>query len=113
MTTVLTALFLSLLVLTTVTRIWLGRRHISHMQAHRSQVPTAFNGNISLDAHQKAADYSSAKTRLVIIEGVAQAILLVLFTLGGGLQWIDSAWRSWMPDQQIMRGALVILSAFL
>lgn len=113
MTTVLTALFLSLLVLTTVTRVWLGRRHINYMQAHRSQVPIAFDGNISLDAHQKAADYSSAKTRLVIIEGVAQAILLVLFTLGGGLQWLDSAWRGWMPDQQIMRGALVILSAFL
>lgn len=113
MTTAFTSLFVSLLLLTTATRVWLGRRHISHIQSHRDKVPAAFDGNISLDAHQKAADYSSAKTRLMIIEGIAQAILLALLTLGGGLQWIDVAWRTAMPEQEIFRGALVILSAFL
>lgn len=113
MTTVLTTIFVSLLLLTTATRVWLGRRHVSYIQSHRNKVPAAFDGNISLDAHQKAADYSSAKTRLMMTEGIAQAILLALFTLGGGLQWIDAAWRTAMPEQEIFRGALVILSAFL
>lgn len=113
MTTVLTTVFVSLLILTTATRVWLGRRHVSYIQSHRDKVPAAFDGNISLDAHQKAADYSSAKTRLMMAEGIAQAILLALFTLGGGLQWIDAAWRTAMPEQEIFRGALVILSAFL
>jgi len=113
MTTVLTTIFVSLLLLTTATRVWLGRRHVSYIQSHRNKVPAAFDGNISLDAHQKAADYSSAKTRLMMVEGIAQAILLALFTLGGGLQWIDAAWRTAMPEQEIFRGALVILSAFL
>jgi STE24 endopeptidase len=113
MTTVLTTIFVSLLILTTATRVWLGRRHVSYIQSHRDKVPAAFDGNISLDAHQKAADYSSAKTRLMMTEGIAQAILLALFTLGGGLQWIDAAWRIAMPEQEILRGALVILSAFL
>lgn len=113
MTATVTVIFLSLLLLTTATRIWLGRRHISYMRAHRNQVPAAFDGNISLDAHQKAADYSSAKTRLTIVEGIAQAILLILFTIGGGLQWIDMAWRGAMPDHDIVRGALVIMSAFV
>jgi len=111
--TAFTALFLSLLILTTVIRLWLGRRHIAYIQSHRNAVPAAFAGDISLDAHQKAADYSSAKTRLVMTESLVQAILLWALTLGGGLQLIDEAWRSVLPDAEIYRGALVILSAFV
>lgn len=111
--TAFTSLFLSLLVLTTLIRFWLGRRHIAYIQSHRNTVPPAFASNISLDAHQKAADYSSAKTRLVITESLVQAVLLFAFTLGGGLQWIDEAWRGILPDTEIFRGALVILSAFV
>ena len=113
MTITLTLVFAGLLILTTLTRIWLGQRHVRHIQAHRNAVPSPFAGNISLDAHQKAADYSSAKTRLVIAEAVAQAVLLTLFTLGGGLQFIDTLWREWLPQYEIVRGALVILSAFV
>src|SRR5688572_30145620 len=101
MATTLTVVFLALLIITTATRVWLGRRHISYIQAHRNQVPSAFSETISLDAHQKAADYSSAKTRLMLQEGLAQAVLLVLLTVGGGLQLIDDAWRNIMPDQEI------------
>lgn len=113
MTTVLTTIFICLLLSTTATRVWLGRRHINHIQSHRSQVPVAFDDSISLAAHQKAADYSSAKTNLVLVEGIVQAILLALLTIGGGLQWIDNTWRLWLPEQEILRGALVILSAFV
>lgn len=109
----LTIAFVALLIITTVTRIWLGRRHVGHIQANRNQVPAAFSDSISLDAHQKAADYSSAKTRLMITESTAQAVLLALLTIGGGLLWIDEAWRGVMPGHEIFRGALVILSAFL
>jgi STE24 endopeptidase len=111
--TAFTILFLSLLVLTTLIRFWLGRRHIAYIQSHRNTVPPAFASNISLEAHQKAADYSSAKTRLVITESLVQAVLLFALTLGGGLQWIDEAWRGTLPDAEIFRGALVILSAFV
>lgn len=113
MASTLTTVFVALLILTTATRVWLGRRHISYIQSHRGQVPAAFNASISLDEHQKAADYSSAKTQLVITEALAQAILLALFTIGGGLQLIDTAWRATMPDQEMLRGALVILSALV
>ena len=109
----LSTLFISLLILTTLTRVWLGRRHISFMQSHRNAVPKAFSKDISLEAHQKAADYSSAKTRLVIAEGIVQALLLLLLTLGGGLQAIDEIWRSMLPSQEMLRGALVIASALI
>ncbi|MDP1765825.1 MAG: M48 family metallopeptidase [Methylotenera sp.] len=113
MPSVLTFTFILLLITTTLIRLWLGRRHISYMQTHRKQVPAAFENNITLDAHQKAADYASAKTRLVIIESVAAALLLAALTLGGGLQLIDDIWRNLLSTQEIIRGALVICSALL
>lgn len=113
MASTLTFTFIALLVLTTLIRFWLGRRHISYVQTHRAQVPTAFQESISLAAHQKAADYSAAKTQLVIAEAFVQAILLAALTIGGGLQWIDDAWRTVLTEQEIIRGALVICSALL
>jgi STE24 endopeptidase len=113
MTTTLTFIFITLLFATTFTRIWLGTRQITHVKANRTQVPPVFADNISLEAHQKAADYTSSKTSLALVELVAQALLLVALTLGGGLQWIDDAWRNVLPNQEIIRGALVICSAML
>lgn len=109
----LSFVFISVLALTTITRIWLGSRHIGFMLNHRNRVPEAFTKNISLDAHQKAADYTTAKTKLVIGESIVQALLLFTFTLGGGLQYIDYVWRDLMPEQEMLRGALVILSALM
>jgi STE24 endopeptidase len=109
----LTFTFVTLLLVTTGIRIWLGNRHIVHVQSHRNEVPAAFSGSISLDAHQKAADYSNAKTKLVIIEATAQAALLALLTIGSGLQLIDEIWRNVLPANEIARGALVICSAMI
>ena len=113
MASTLTLIFIALLILTTATRLWLGSRQISHVQANRAQVPSAFADNISLEAHQKAADYSSAKTKLVLLEAVVQALLLAALTIGGGLQWIDDAWRNILSNHEIIRGALVICTAML
>lgn len=109
----LSIIFIAMVVLTTFTRIWLGNRHISFVLNHRNQVPNAFSKDISLEAHQKAADYTSAKTKLVIAESIVQAALLLTYTWGGGLQWIDYVWRELMPDHEMLRGALVILSALI
>ena len=109
----LSAIFVVLLLATTIARLWLGKRHVNFIRFNRGMVPAAFDGSISLQAHQKAADYSVAKTQLIMTEAIVQAALLYFFTLGGGLQWLDASWREWLPDQQILRGALVILSAFV
>ncbi|MEN9725285.1 MAG: hypothetical protein RLZZ98_794 [Pseudomonadota bacterium] len=109
----LNLLFVALLALTTVTRIWLGSRHIGFILGHRNRVPEAFAKNISLEAHQKAADYTSAKTKLALIETLAQAVLLLILTLGHGLQVIDNAWQNLLASHEMLRGALVILSALI
>jgi STE24 endopeptidase len=109
----LTLTFVSLVILTTLVRLWLGNRHIQYVVKNREQVPSAFTETITLQAHQKAADYTKDKTKLVLIDAVLQSIVLLAFTIGGGLQWIDDIWRSLLTDQTMLRGALVICSALL
>jgi STE24 endopeptidase len=113
MASILTFIFISLLVLTTLTRLWLGRRQISFVQKNRIEVPAAFRANITLEAHQKAADYSTAKTKLGLTEVLVQALLLAGFTVGGGLQWLDNFWQDIIQNHDIIRGAVVICSAML
>src|SRR5438874_1840820 len=55
-------LFVIFFVLTLALRYWLASRHIRHVLRHRERVPDEFAEKIPLDAHQKAADYTVAKT---------------------------------------------------
>ena len=81
-------LFVGALFLTTLIKLWLARRHLAHISAHRFEVPQAFREQIDLAAHQKAADYTSTKTRFAMLAALFDAVLLLAFTLGGGIQWI-------------------------
>jgi STE24 endopeptidase len=69
--------------------LWLASRHIQHIQRHRDAVPEQFAAKIPLAAHQKAADYTIAKTKLKITLLVVNAVVLIGFTLLGGLQWLS------------------------
>ena len=51
-------------------KFWLATRQIRHVAQHRGAVPQAFSARISLVAHQKAADYTLAKSRLGLIDKV-------------------------------------------
>ncbi|CAM9619842.1 unnamed protein product [Phaeothamnion confervicola] len=87
-----TAAFLGALLLSTATRLWLALRQIGHVGRHRDSVPASFSATITLPAHQKAADYSIAKTRLGIADILLGAVVLLGITLGGGLQWMSDQW---------------------
>jgi STE24 endopeptidase len=52
-------------------------------------VPDAFAGKISLDEHQKAANYTVAKTRFGRLPMFYDAALLLVWTLAGGLEWLN------------------------
>ena len=84
-----TILFLVMLASSLAIRLWLAHRQISHILAHRSSVPDAFEGKISLEEHQKAADYTVTKTRFGRWPTFYDAGLLLVWTLGGGLEWLD------------------------
>ena len=100
-------LFLAALLSATGLRLWLATRHVRHIQANRGAVPAAFSGDIGLDAHQKAADYSSAKTRLNMKAVVFDAAILLILTFGGGLQAIDNVAAAFF-DGGIARGVAFV-----
>jgi STE24 endopeptidase len=93
-------------------RLWLGQRHINHVLDHRAQVPRAFDGRMPFEAHQKAADYTAAKTRLSLVDAVLGASVLLLWSLGGGLNLVDQAWRS-LGLFELGTGVGVVLSVLL
>ena len=100
-------LFLAALITATGLRLWLASRHVRHIQANRGAVPAAFSNDIGLDAHQKAADYSSAKTRLNMKALVFDAAVLLVLTFGGGLQAIDNLTAS-IFSSGILRGVAFV-----
>ena len=68
--------------------LWLAQRHATHVQAHRARVPAEFAGAIDLAAHQRAADYTTTKTRFGMLEAVVDTALLLVLTVGGGLEML-------------------------
>jgi STE24 endopeptidase len=99
--------FLAALALATATRLWLATRHLAHVRSHRHSVPAEFAAEVGLESHQKAADYTCAKTRLAIIEiGIDAAILLAL-TFGGALQWLHEVSAAWLAEG-IGRGLVLL-----
>jgi STE24 endopeptidase len=103
-----TSLFLAALGGSVLLRLWLAQRHIDHVRAHRAQVPESFAGRVSAEEHHKAADYTTTNTRLGRVSLVYDTLLLLGWTLGGGLDWLDTLVRSagWSP---VITGTVVIL----
>lgn len=105
--------FVVALALGLLLRGWLAMRHIRHVGMHRDRVPENFIGHVSLPAHQKAADYTIAKTRLNIADTVVGALVLLALTLGGGVQWLHELWTNWLAPQSYAHGIALICSVFL
>ncbi|WP_338926573.1 M48 family metallopeptidase [Mycetohabitans endofungorum] len=91
-----TILFVVALVAMIATRLWLASRQIRHVASHRNAVPDGFRDTISLQAHQRAADYTVSLTRLAMLELGVSGALLVVLTLLGGLQWLDTLLSGWL-----------------
>ncbi|MDX1608916.1 MAG: M48 family metallopeptidase [Halofilum sp. (in: g-proteobacteria)] len=105
----LTIVFLVALAASLAVRLWLARRQIASVQRHRGQVPEAFADSISPEAHRKAADYTVERVRLSRIDAVVEALVLLGWTLGGGLAWVDRAWRA-LELPPVVTGVGVLLT---
>lgn len=75
-------------------RLWLSLRQENHVKAHRATVPAAFAERISLAAHQKAADYTIARTRLGRVGLALEVLVLLALTYGGGLNALHDFWSA-------------------
>ncbi|MEQ1558818.1 MAG: M48 family metallopeptidase [Methyloglobulus sp.] len=107
-----TLIFLLALALSSTVQFWLARRQGTHVAQHRSAVPEAFKDRVSLAAHQKAADYTIAKGKLGRIDGIIGIVVLLLLTIGGGINATFTFWVGHL-DSPILAGIAAVASIFL
>jgi STE24 endopeptidase len=106
-----TQLFLLLLALGIALQLWLLQRHLAHVANHRQQVPAAFSDRVTLDEHRRAADYTLAKGRLMRVEILFGGTLLLLWTLGGGIDLLDVFWRGFAWSE-LLTGLLLCFTFY-
>jgi len=107
-----TIIFLIALIISSSIQFWLARRQADYVANHRSAVPDAFKTKVPLDAHQKAADYTLAKIKLGNIDGALGIIILLLLTLGGGINSAFSYWTS-IASSPLIAGVAATATIFL
>lgn len=114
---VFTFAFAFALVASLIVKFWLATRQVRHVARHRNAVPEAFERAITLAAHQKAADYTIAKTRFGLLEMSWGAALLLGWTLLGGLDLLNKLLLGWMgggmPQQLALLAAFALIAGVL
>jgi STE24 endopeptidase len=89
--------FALLLMLNMLLKFWLASRQIRHVSQHRNAVPAAFSQRISLQSHQKAANYTIALSRLGLLELAWGSAIVLGWTLLGGLDALNKLLLAWVP----------------
>jgi STE24 endopeptidase len=91
--------FLGAVAAGTLLQLWLLHRQLRHVAEHRSRVPARFAGRVSLQQHHKAADYTRAKGAIGYLELALGLVLILGWTLGGGLDALAGHWSrlGWDP----------------
>jgi len=74
---------------TLLIKYWLLTRQNRHVSVNREEVPQDFKQTISLQEHQKAADYTLAKSRVALWDLALETVLLLAWTLLGGLNLLN------------------------
>lgn len=89
----LTSLFAVALLTSLLLKFWLATRQMRHVAARRGAVPAPFDATITLAAHQRAADYTLAKGRFGLMSMAFGAVVLLGWTLLGGLDLLNTTLR--------------------
>ncbi len=105
-----TLVFLAAVAISVGLRIWLALRQSRHIADNRQAVPADFAAGISLTEHQKAADYTRTKIHLALVSLAVETLLLLAFTLGGLLQWLDGFWVGVFADRGYAYGLALFAS---
>lgn len=107
-----TLVFLLALAASSGVEFWLSRRQAAHVLLHREKVPEAFRETVTPEAHRKAADYTVDKGRLGDVDRALGILVLLVFTLGGGIALLQSVW-SGFGLSPLVTGVGLILSVLL
>jgi len=103
-----TLAFVTALLVSVLTRLWLSTRQARHVARHRDAVPAQFAERIPLSAHRRAADYTVARVRLGLVEMLAGTAMLIALTLLGGIAWVADVLRMLWPDAPFWRQVLLV-----
>lgn len=109
----LTSSFAAFLVASLGMKFWLATRQVRHVARHKDSVPEAFAGTVSLQAHQKAAGYTIAKSRLGLLETAYGAMILLAWTLLGGLDALNRVLVGWLGTGMAQQLALLACFALI
>lgn len=97
----------------TAVQIWLSMRHIHYVRARQARVPVEFSSDIPLEAHQKAAAYTIAKSRLGMLDLLVGMIVVLAFTTGGLLQRLSDLWSAISASATYAHGLLLVASVVI
>ncbi len=86
--------FAAALLLSLATQFWLTTRQMRHVARNRATVPAAFATTVTLQAHQRAADYTLAKGRLGLWTTAVGSAVVLGWTLLGGLDALNTLLRA-------------------
>ncbi|MEP6721630.1 MAG: M48 family metallopeptidase [Variovorax sp.] len=107
---IFTCAFAAALVVGLLLKFWLASRQVRHVARHRGTVPARFASIITLESHQKAADYTIAKARFGLIELAWGTAVLLAWTLLGGLDLLNKVLLAWIGGGMVQQ--LALLAAF-
>jgi len=109
-----TLAFCAALLLSLALKLWLATRQMRHVALNRVAVPTAFAGTVTLPAHQRAADYTMAKGRFGLLSLAVGSLVVVAWTLLGGLDALNTAVRAAvLPAAGALAYQLALLTAVM
>jgi len=107
-----TFIFLFAILTSVLALLWLNFRQDKAIKNSFNEVPEGFQETITLSDHQKAGHYTQAKLLANHFEIIFSTIVLLIWTLGGAMNWIDVFLHERISDP-ILLGTVFILSIML
>jgi STE24 endopeptidase len=104
----MTLAFVAALGLNVLVKLWLMTRQNQHVSHHRGEVPKNFASTITLEQHQKAADYTLAKAKVGLWDLLLESLVMLGWTLLGGLEWLNQTLLAWMGSGLKQELALMV-----
>jgi STE24 endopeptidase len=103
---------LVLYLLVFLSRLWLRRLNLRHLQSYGHNVPTGFAGVVDQELLARTSDYTLANSRVGLVESLFGSLLLVAFLFGGLLEKYDD-WIQGLTASFVGHGILFVLGLLL
>jgi STE24 endopeptidase len=107
-----TFVFLFAILTSVLALLWLNFRQDKAIKRSFNEVPDSFKEAITLEDHQKAGNYTKAKLLVNHFEIIFSTFIVLLWTIGGAMNWVDVFWSQRISNP-ILMGTTFIVSIML